>query len=707
MTTISAAAARLRLRYLEGLPERQRALQAALEAHEREPGEDSRRQLRALAHQLRGTAASFGLHEVDRGAHSLEYGTDDSVLDDARTLVAVLGRAHAAAITPETEILLIDDDPTIGFLLKAMLHEEQLSITQVTSAAAAIDELNSSRWAVIFVDLILPDADGRSLLTRIRDLPAHRDTPVIVLSARSGVLIRNECRMYGIDAFIEKPIDRATFSRTVAAVLDRARSMHGASVGDDPLTRLPNRLGFRRAFAELDAEARQQTVVAILAVDGFKALVDEYGQHVGDRALRLLAQSLRQCLGSDDLLARWTGEEFIIAFPHCRLPEALARLEAAAESLHYGREELNIRSLSFSAGVTAVSADEALDFVLLRVDQLLYQAKRRGRGHLQHVFERVDDQRPRLLMAEDDPTMAALLFRDLADDFDVHHEARGDLAIAAATETFFDLVLLDYQMPGKNGLEVLRALRQRPEYHDRPILLLTNVGSDAAVEAAFEAGADDYINKPHSRRALLARLSRHMGRATQPSRLTDPPSIGAIETEITSLFCDICGFTRLSASMSPGELVTMISIYFPSVSEIVGRHGGRLEKYVGDALLAVWGERERGDAPLRALRAAVEIQQAIARLAQTNQPPIKVHIGLHSDSVAAGESGKRSRNLSTSTGEIDLIERICNRAGPDEIVVSAAVVERLAGRSPWPLEADGKLEIEGKDLLIHRLRWNP
>ncbi|MCA9687344.1 MAG: aminotransferase class III-fold pyridoxal phosphate-dependent enzyme, partial [Myxococcales bacterium] len=111
----SAAAARLRLRYLEGLPERQRALQAALEAHEREPGEDSRRQLRALAHQLRGTAASFGLHEVDRCAHSLEYGTDDSVLDDARTLVAVLGRAHAAAITPETEILLIDDEIFAGF----------------------------------------------------------------------------------------------------------------------------------------------------------------------------------------------------------------------------------------------------------------------------------------------------------------------------------------------------------------------------------------------------------------------------------------------------------------------------------------------------------------------------------------------------------------------------------------------------------------
>jgi DNA-binding response OmpR family regulator len=67
-------------------------------------------------------------------------------------------------------------------------------------------------------------------------------------------------------------------------------------------------------------------------------------------------------------------------------------------------------------------------------------------------------------------------------------------------------------MPGLTGLEVLRLLRGRQHYRDCPIMILTGLGADSLLEEAFSLGADDYVTKPYSRRALLARIERHIGR---------------------------------------------------------------------------------------------------------------------------------------------------------------------------------------------------
>ena len=714
MGTLTEATSKLRGRYAEGLPAKWRVVEEAL-AQLRNGDSDAKDTLIRVAHQVRGSAASFGFLLIDKAASRVEFAPDRATLDRATLgFIRALRIAYEAESTPTTRVLLIDDDPGIGFVMTALLGDEKLRITQVTTAAAAQEELETGSWNLVFVDLVLPDADGRSLLTQIRTAPLHRETPVVVLSAKTSSLVKNECAVYGIDDFIEKPIDPATFAGRVAATLERARTHAPVSYRDE-LTGLPNRLGFRRALDELPAHVRKVLTLAVIEVEHFERYVEEFGRVAGERALVLVSELLYRAIRSDDLLGRWGGAEFLVALPGLSSFDAINQLGIASRALRERELGGDLGPpLSISAGVTELDQNEQLDYALLRADQLLHRAKRSGDDQwYAETLEGTGGDRPRILMAEDDPAIASLLLRDLSDDFDITYVPDGQAAMEAAVAGNFDLVLLDYQMPRRDGVEVVKSLRAMPEYHDKPILLLTAVGSDAAVEAAFEAGADDYINKPHRRRALLARLSRHLGRssATSPPTRDPEPRSEAVETEVTTVFCDISGFTRLTEALSPREVLDLLNSYFPLVSGIVSRHGGTLEKYIGDAVLAVWGApRATDDDVVRAVEAAVAIQVAVAEFGQRYTPPLHVHIGVHSGPVIAATIGGEDRLQFATVGHTtNVASRVCDLARPGEVVLSEATVRALGERMRWNFEGPEAASLDGceESMEVYRLSRAP
>jgi diguanylate cyclase (GGDEF)-like protein len=714
MTSVKVAAHKLRVRYAEGLPAKWRVIEEAL-AQLRAGDADAEATLRRIAHQIRGSAASFGFLLIDKAASRLEHAENREVLArEASELIKVLRSSYESESTPLTRVLLIDDDPEIGFMMNALLAEDKLAITQVTTAAAAIDELESSAWKLIFVDLVLPDADGRTLLTKIRALPLHRDTTVVVLSAKTGSLVKNECAVYGVDDFIEKPIDLSTFAGRVSAMLERTRAPE-ALTHLDPLTGLPNRLGFRTQLAALAPSQRTQLSLAILELEQLELYVRRAGQGAADKALIAAAKLLRGCLRDGDLLGRWGGGEFLVALPGVQALEAIALLGKASESL----KQMAIGAdsgpaLTLTAGVTELGPNESLDLGLLRADQLLRRVKRSGSSRwYAHTNEPGKPERPRILIAEDDPALLALLLDDLSDDFDVHWVADGAAAMAAAMNERFELVLLDYQMPELDGVEVTKRLRQHPNYRETPILLLTAVGSDAAVEAAFTAGADDYISKPHRRRALLARLARHLGRslAHPEPREHAPSTAEAIDTTVTAMFCDISGFTSMAEGLSPREVLHLLNTYFPVIAKLVTQHGGKLEKYIGDAVLAIWGAPRASERDVvDALEASVAIQQAVSELDRksASTSPLRVHIGLHTGPVVAARIGSEGLEQFATVGDTtNVASRICDQAGPGEIVLSRATVTALAGRCRWAMSAPVTTLLDGRDEPVEtfKLLW--
>jgi len=173
----------------------------------------------------------------------------------------------------------------------------------------------------------------------------------------------------------------------MAAVAQRAKRLR-LMVGVDHLTGLSQRAPFVERIDEELARARRRRAplsVAILDLDGFKAFNDAFGHPAGDRALQLTATRLRASVRKSDLVARFGGEEFVVAFPETAVEQARARVEhirteLARIPIPVGREQ---RQVTVSAGVGSWPADgETFDAVLERADTRLYEAKRRGKNQV-------------------------------------------------------------------------------------------------------------------------------------------------------------------------------------------------------------------------------------------------------------------------------------------------------------------------------------
>ena len=174
----------------------------------------------------------------------------------------------------------------------------------------------------------------------------------------------------------------------MAAVAQRAKRLR-LMIGVDHLTGLSQRAPFVERIDEELARARRRgspLSVAILDLDGFKAFNDTFGHPVGDRALQAVATRLRSSVRKSDLVARFGGEEFVVAFPETAVEQAHQRVEhiraeLARVSIQVGRGEQ--RQMTVSAGLGSWPADgETFDAVLTTADARLYEAKRRGKNRV-------------------------------------------------------------------------------------------------------------------------------------------------------------------------------------------------------------------------------------------------------------------------------------------------------------------------------------
>ncbi|EPX58536.1 Adenylate cyclase [Cystobacter fuscus DSM 2262] len=186
-----------------------------------------------------------------------------------------------------------------------------------------------------------------------------------------------------------------------------------------------------------------------------------------------------------------------------------------------------------------------------------------------------------------------------------------------------------------------------------------------------------------------------------------------IETEVTVLFSDISGFTKLSSELEPRQVVDLLNDYFPVMAEIVFRHEGTLEKYIGDALMAVWGAPfAHPDDATRAVRAAVEMQRALAglnaRWRERGWPELSIHVGLNTGRVAAGNIGSEQYLQYATIGDAtNVASRVCSVAVEGQVVMSQATFERWLERD-WNVTPLPPTPVKGKQepLTLYRVEWN-
>jgi diguanylate cyclase (GGDEF)-like protein len=153
----------------------------------------------------------------------------------------------------------------------------------------------------------------------------------------------------------------------------------------DELTRTHNRRHITELLEIEQAQHRRMNLplcVALIDIDLFKSVNDRHGHAVGDEVLRGFSQFARQQFRESDLLGRWGGEEFLVVLPNTSRASALLAMNRLQQRLAAVSSDIMPMGLriTFSAGVTELSADEDIDHAIERADQAMYRAKTSGRA---------------------------------------------------------------------------------------------------------------------------------------------------------------------------------------------------------------------------------------------------------------------------------------------------------------------------------------
>lgn len=176
--------------------------------------------------------------------------------------------------------------------------------------------------------------------------------------------------------------------------------------------------------------------------------------------------------------------------------------------------------------------------------------------------------------------------------------------------------------------------------------------------------------------------------------------LGGTKRPVVVFFSDIRGFTSMSENMNPDDIATLLTEYFTEMVAIIFELGGTLDKFMGDAIMALWGAPVSADDDCdRAMGAAVKMLEALEQLnakwAEEGRPTVQIGIGINFGEVFAGNIGSHQRMEYTVIGDsVNVASRLCSKAKPSEILISEPFYKAL--QSAPQVDALDPIELKGK-----------
>ena len=345
-----------------------------------------------------------------------------------------------------------------------------------------------------------------------------------------------------------------------------------------------------------------------------------------------------------------------------------------------------------------------------------------------------------VLLVDDQPIIGETVRRMLAGERDVrlHFCSDPTRALALAAEVEPTVILQDLVMPQVDGLTLVRRFRADPRTRDVPLIVLSAKEEPLVKAEAFACGADDYVVKLPDRVELLARVRHHskgyvallernaafealvesrrqlelrnrfiretFGRYLSDEIVADllerPEglALGGEKRRVTIMMADLRGFTSVSERLPPEQVVRMINHFLEEMTEVIVRHRGTIDEFIGDAILAIFGAPERRDDDAdRAVACALEMQLAMervnARNAREGLPAVEMGIGLNTGEVVVGNIGSAKRAKYGVVGSaVNLTSRVESFTVGGQILVAPSTREAVAA----PLDVAGSAEVEPK-----------
>jgi adenylate cyclase len=289
----------------------------------------------------------------------------------------------------------------------------------------------------------------------------------------------------------------------------------------------------------------------------------------------------------------------------------------------------------------------------------------------------------------------------------------------------FHLVLLDMMMPGMNGDEVLKAIKDNPETRDIPVVMISADTDIEKVAQCIEVGADDYLPKPFNPTILRARVSaalrrsslralenEYLARVEQEKRRSEsllrnvlPPDIavrlgnGAKDIadyfeEATVIFADVVGFGRITAKMKPYEIVGCLNRLFSEFDKVAEDVGVERIKTIGDNYMTVVGVPTARSGHARvAVKLALDLVAASERLRLQLPIPFPIRVGVHTGPVMAGVIGTRRLAYDVWGDTVNMAARVEGASKAGCVLVSSTTAEAAGSEYQF----DGPHKIETKE----------
>lgn len=550
-------------------------------------------------------------------------------------------------MSEQPRVLVIDDDPFVRRFLAAALEAEGYVVTTADDGAPGLDLLRDNAFEVVISDIQMPGVDGLSLIAALKEVKP--DLPIVVLSGTKELDVVIEAMKRGASDYLLKDDDVTT---TVILSVQKALEKSRLTAQNRLLTEQ-----VQRRNEELE-ELNQKNAQLVEQLQGFN---EELERKVRG-ATAEIRYRLTESTALNEVAAAISSVMEVQPLLEMIMEKSKQVINAEASSLMLLDEER--RELVFH--VATGEKGEAVREIRLRL----------GQGIAGWVAQ------------TGEPLVVADAYQD------PRFNPEPDKKSGFRTKSIL-CVPLKMQERILGIVQVINS-QDKESFDEDDLLSFTSFAHHAAIAIENARLYEEIKRKAEELRQALERERWLTIQRDKLGKYVPEAAIEEIErgreqalasptrtVECSILFSDIQGFTRIAENTPPSQLVCMLNTYHSEMHAVIKRHGGMLDKFIGDGIMVLFLPKGPGDNnSLRAVHCGMDMQRAVFSLdtdwVAKGLGELRVRIGVNRGEVISGSIGAETRMDYTVIGDnVNVASRLESNARAGEVMISESVYEQV------------------------------